>query len=295
MHPRLRTGALFLLLTAIFMFFGWAIGTVFLGDWIQGAIVFIGMAAAMNAVAYFLSDRIVLWSYRAKIVSESEAPDLYRVVRRVAAMHQLPMPRVAIIPSATPNAMATGRNREHAVVAATEGLLRMLDERELMGVLAHELAHVRDRDILVMSVAATLAGALSFLARIFWWNLWMGGSRSSRDRNGLIYLVAIAGAILAPLAALLVRLAISRSREYKADYVGAKTIGAPDALADALGKIDYANRMRPMTFGSPAASGLFITNPYPSRSLFTRMFSTHPPIAERIQKLRLLELGQDTY
>jgi len=290
----LRTAGLFLLLTAIFVVFGWAIGSVFFSSWIQGALLFVGFAAIMNTVTYFLSDRIVLWSYRARIVSEAQAPVLYRVVRRVASMHKLPMPRVALIPSATPNAMATGRNPENAVVAATEGLMRTLDERELTGVIAHEMAHVRNRDILVMSVAATLAGALSFFARIFLWNLWLGGSRGSRDTNALIYLVALVGAILAPFAALLVQLAISRSREYKGDYVGATTVGAPDALADALEKLEYANRARPMTFGNPAASSLFITNPY-APGLLTRMFSTHPPIRERVRKLRLLARGQDTY
>lgn len=293
MNPGLRTAALFLLLTAIFVVFGWAIGSVFFANWIGGVATFLVLAAAMNAIAYFLSDRIVLWSYQARIVSESEAPDLYRVVRRVAALHNMPMPKVALIPSATPNAMATGRNPHRAVVAATEGLLRIVDERELTGVIAHEMAHVRDRDILVMSVAATLAGALSFLSRIFWYNIWFGGVRS-RDSPVWVYVIALAGLIVAPIAALLVQLAISRSREYKADYVGARTIGAPDALADALQKLEYANRQRPMTLGSPAASGLWITNPYP-RGTFVRMFSTHPPIGERIEKLRLLARGQDTY
>ncbi len=290
----MRTAALFLMLTAIFIVFGWAIGSAFLGNWIVGAGIFLVLAGAMNAVAYFLSDRIVLWSYRARLVSESEAPDLYRVVRRVSALHNMPMPRVAIIPSATPNAMATGRNPHRAVVAATEGLLRILDEREVTGVIAHEMAHVRDRDILVMSAAATLAGALSFLGRVFWYNLWFGGGGRSRDSSALVYAIALVGLIIAPIAALLVQLAISRSREYKADYVGARTIGSPDALADALEKLEEANRARPMTFGSPAASGLFITNPYP-HGTFVRMFSTHPPIGERIQKLRLLARGQDTY
>ena len=294
MKAGLRTAALFLLLTGIFLVFGWAIGSVFLGNWITGAVVFIAFAGLMNAVAYFFSDRIILWSFRAKIVTESEAPGLYRVVRRVAMMHNLPMPRVAIIPSATPNAMATGRNPEHAVVAATAGLMQTLDERELTGVIAHEMAHVRDRDILVMSAAATIAGALSFLARMFWWNMWLGGSRGNRNSSGLVVIVALLGLIIAPIAALLIQFAISRSREYKADYVGATTLAAPDALADALEKLDRANRARPMTLGSPASSGLFITNPYPAGT-FTRMFSTHPPMGERIRKLRLLARGQDTY
>src|SRR2546429_726733 len=293
MGAYLRTFALFVLLTGIFVVFGWAIGTVWLGNAVGGVLTFLLLAGAMNAIAYFASDRIVLWSYRAKLVTEAEAPGLYRIVRQVTQQANLPMPKVAIIPTQTPNAMATGRNPQHAVVAVTQGILSLLSEDELRGVLAHEVSHVRNRDILVMSVAATLAGAISFMARFFGWNMMFGGSRS-RDSNGLTVVIALVGMILAPIAALLVQLAISRSREYKADYSGAKTIGQPLALASALEKLEVANRRRPIAFGSPASQSLFIVNPFHGGA-FVRMFSTHPPIEERIARLRALAQGVDRY
>src|SRR5213593_4652431 len=275
-----RTFALFVLLTGIFVVFGWAIGTVWLGNAVGGVLTFLLLAGAMNAIAYFASDRIVLWSYRAKLVTEAEAPGLYRIVRQVTQQANLPMPKVAIIPTQTPNAMATGRNPQHAVVAVTQGILSLLSEDELRGVLAHEVSHVRNRDILVMSVAATLAGAISFMARMFGWNMLFGGG--SRDRNGNAATL------------ILVQVAISRSREYKADYSGAKTIGQPLALASALEKLEVANRRRPLTFGSPASQSLFIVNPF-AAGAFVRMFSTHPPIQERIARLRALAQGVDQY
>jgi heat shock protein HtpX len=289
----LRIFGLFVLLTAIFVVFGWAIGTVWLGNWASGVLTFLLLAAAMNAISYFASDRIVLWSYRAKLVTEAEAPGVYRLVRQVTQQANLPMPKVAIVPTQTPNAFATGRNPEHAVVAVTEGILRLLSEDELRGVLAHEVSHVRNRDILVMSVAATLAGAISFMARMFWWNSLFGGSRD-RNGNGLATILAFVGMLLAPIAALLVQLAISRSREYKADYTGAKTIGQPLALASALEKLEEANRRRPIGFGSPASQSLFIVNPF-SGGAFVRIFRTHPPIEERVARLRALAQGVDRY
>ena len=292
MGAYLRTFALFGLLTVIFVFFGWFIGSLWLGP-VTGILLFLGLAVAMNVISYFASDRIVLWSYRAKLVSESEAPSLYRIVRQVSQQANLPMPKVAIVPTQTPNAFATGRNPHHAVVAVTEGILTMLTEDELRGVLAHEVSHVRNRDILVMSVAATLAGAISFMARWFGWNMMFGGSRD-RDSNGLTIIIAVVGMILAPIAALLVQLAISRSREYKADYVGAKTIGQPLVLASALEKLEAANRRRPITFGSPASQSLFIVNPFRGGA-FVRIFSTHPPIEERVERLRALAQGVDRY
>src|SRR5437867_816806 len=171
MGAYLRTFALFVLLTSIFVVFGWAIGTVWLGNAVGGIVTFLLLAGAMNAIAYFASARIVLWSYRAKLVTEAEAPKLFWIIREVTQQANLPMPKVAIIPTQTPNAMATGRNPQHAVVAVTQGILTLLTEDELRGVLAHEISHVRNRDILVMSVAATLAGAISFMARMFGWNM----------------------------------------------------------------------------------------------------------------------------
>ncbi len=289
----LRTFALFILLTVIFVVFGWAVGGFLGGDPLTSIGLFVAFAAVMNAVAYFASDRIVLWSYRAKLVTEAEAPGLYRIVRQVAQQSNIPMPKVAIVPTQTPNAFATGRNPQHAVVAVTEGILHLLSEDELRGVLAHEVSHVRNRDILVMSVAATIAGAISIIARVFWWNSLFGGSRD-RNGNGAAMILAVVGLILAPIAAALVQLAISRSREYKADYTGATTIGQPLALASALEKLEVANRRRPLTFGSPASQSLFIVNPFQGGA-FVRMFRTHPPVEERIARLRALAQGVNRY
>ena len=294
MGARLRTAGLFLLLTLVFVGFGWIIGTVFFGNWLTTVILFLVFAGIMNAISYFFADRIVLFSYRARPVTEADAPALYRIVQRVAAMNNLPMPRVYLVPSVTPNAFATGRNPRHAVVAVTEGAFRVLNERELTAVIAHEMAHVRDRDILVMSAAATIAGALTLLARWAFWGTLFGGGRRDRGNNGLLVLLGILGVVLVPIAAVLIQLAISRSREYKADYVGAKTIAAPDALADALEQLEYRNRQNPMNLGSPASGSLWIVNPFRGHWL-DGVLSTHPPIAERIRKLRLLAKGQDAY
>jgi len=292
MGAYLRTFALFVLLTVIFVIFGWVIGSLSFGGW-TGVLLFLVFAAIMNAVSYFASDKIVLWSYRAKLVTEAEAPGLYRIVRQVAQQANIPMPKVAMVPTQTPNAFATGRNPEHAVVAVTEGLLHTLSEDELRGVLAHEVSHVRNRDILVMSVAATLAGAISFMARMFGWNMMFGGSRN-REGNWITMVLALVGMILAPIAAFLVQAAISRNREYKADYLGAKTIGQPLALASALEKLEIANRRRPITFGNPASQSLFIVNPF-AGGAFVRMFRTHPPLQERVARLRALAQGIDNY
>ncbi len=292
MNPSLRTGALFLVLTAIFVGFGWVIGSVFFGDWVLMVALFLFVAVAMNAIAYFFADKIVLMTYRARIVTEAEAPMLYRIVRRVATMSSLPMPRVAIVPSPTPNAFATGRNPKNAVVAVTEGMFRVLEERELTGVIAHELSHIKDRDILVMSIAATIAGALTLLARVAFWSTLFG--RGRRDVPPWLYLFAILGLILVPIGVIALQMTISRSREYKADHVGAKTLGAPDALADALEQLEYRNRQNPMAFGSPTSASLWIVNPFQGGA-FVRMFSSHPPIEERVKKLRQLAKGVDTY
>jgi len=284
MAASLRLIGLFLLLIAIFVAIGWLLGTFFIGNWIVGALIFLILAALLNAVSYFFSSKIVLWSYRARIVSEKEAPRLHKIVRKVSSMAGLPMPQVAIVPTHTPNAFATGRNPRNAVVAATEGILTTLNDDELLGVMAHEMAHIKDRDILVMSVAATIAGAIAFMARSFWFSSMFGGRRNRG--NELILLIV---AITAPIAALLIQLAISRSREYKADRVGALTIHKPNALADALLKLEAANRRRPIDRGNPASSSLFIVNPFGGGS-FIRLFSTHPPIEERVRRLRQLAL-----
>jgi len=289
-----RLFLMFTVLTAIFVVFGWAIGAIWFGEaWLTGVIMFLILAAAMNLFAYFASHKIVLWSYRARIVTEAEAPKLHRIVREVSQMANLPMPKVAIVPSQTPNAFATGRNPRHAVVAVTEGIMNLLTEEELRGVIAHEVSHVGNRDILVMSVAATIAGAISFMARMFFWNMLFGGTRN-RNGNALVLVLAMIGMVLAPIAALLVQLAISRSREYKADYIGAKSSGQPLALASALEKLEVANRRRPIMFGSPTSQGLFIVNPFAANA-FTRLFRSHPPIRERVARLRALAQGVDRY
>jgi heat shock protein HtpX len=276
-----RMLALFGALTLIFVVIGYVIGAFFFNDWILGSVVFLIFAGVMNFVSYFWSDKIVLWSYRAKIVSRAEQPRLYDIVNKVCLKGNLPMPKLAIVATKTPNAFATGRNKDRAVVAATEGILSLLSDDELEGVLAHEMAHVKDRDILLMSVAATIAGAISFAARMALWSSLMG--RRGNSNTLLLLLVAVT----APIAALLLRLAISRSREYKADKEGALMIQRPLALARALEKLEEGNRRRPMNRGSPATSSLFIVNPFRGGSLVT-LFMTHPPIAARVRRLEAL-------
>ncbi|MBI0584789.1 MAG: zinc metalloprotease HtpX [Methanomassiliicoccus sp.] len=277
---------MFGVLTAIFVAIGWAVGTFFFGNWVMGAIVFLILAGVMNFVSYFFSSKIVLRSYRAKVVNEAEAPRLYRIVRQISTTSGLPMPTVAIVPSMNPNAFATGRNPQNATVAATEGILQLLNDDELTGVLAHEMAHVKNRDMLVMTVAATLAGAISFAARSFMWGSLFGGG--DRDNGNLIIMLIIA--ITAPIAAMLVQLAVSRSREYHADYEGAMMIGRPMSLANALRKLEAGNKARPMQMGNPSSSSLFIVNPF-TRGGLSSLFSTHPPMAERIRRLEDLAGG----
>ncbi len=283
MHSTLRTMGLFAMLTLLFVGIGWLLGTFFMEEnWILGSSIFLVLAAAMNLISYFLSDKIVLWSYKAKIVTEAQAPRPYNIVKKICLKGDLPMPRVAIVPSQNPNAFATGRNKNNAVVAVTEGILTLLSDDELEGVLAHEMAHVKNRDILVMSVAATIAGAISFAARMFWWNAMFSRGRS--NDNAIILLVV---AITAPIAALLLQLAISRNREYKADREGALMIQRPKALARALAKLEEGNRRRPIERGNPATSSLFIVNPFRGSGLVS-LFMTHPPIKTRIRKLEQL-------
>jgi len=273
--------ALFGALTLIFVVIGYVIGAFFFNDWILGSVIFLIFAGLMNFVTYFWSDKIVLWSYRAKIVSRAEQPRLHNIVNKVCLKGNLPMPKLAIVATQTPNAFATGRNKDRAVVAATEGILSLLSDDELEGVLAHEMAHVKNRDILLMSVAATIAGAISFAARMALWSSLFG-----RRGNGNVLLLLLV-AITAPIAALLLRLAISRNREYKADKEGALMIQRPLALARALEKLEEGNRRRPMNRGSPATSSLFIVNPFRGGSLVT-LFMTHPPVAARVRRLEAL-------
>ena len=275
----LRTTVLLAALTALFLVIGGAIG----GN--QGLFVAFIFALLMNFASYWFSDKIVLSMYRAREVSLQEAPDLYRLVQRLAQRAGIPMPRVYIIPSDAPNAFATGRNPQHGAVAVTEGILRMLDTDELAGVLAHELGHIRNRDTLIMTVAATLAGAITMLAHMAQWGAIFGfGRRDDEDSGGGGMLGLLFMAILAPIAATLIQLAISRGREYFADTTGAAVAGSPSGLARALEKLHYASQRLPMD-ANPATAHLFIVNPLTGGSL-VNLFSTHPPIEERIRRLR---------
>ncbi|MEM0449660.1 MAG: zinc metalloprotease HtpX [Methanomassiliicoccales archaeon] len=284
-----RTTFMFLFMFGLFAAVGWIVGTYFIGNWVVGALVFLIIAGLINFISYFFSSKIVLFTYRAKIVDELEAPRLYRIVRNVAQKANMPMPKVAIIPSQTPNAFATGRNPKNATVAATQGILDLLNDNELEGVMAHEMAHVRNRDVLVMTIAATLAGAISFAAR---WALY-GAMFGGRDQNSGNVILLLILAITAPIAAILIQLAISRSREFGADEDGALIIGRPLYLASALKKLEEGNRRRPMQMGNPTTSSLFIVNPFRGGS-FVRLFMTHPPIEMRIERLKKMaaDMGQ---
>lgn len=283
--PRARTGILFAAIIALFVVVGGVLGAYLFGSFLGGLVVALGFSLVLNLVSYFACDRFVLWANRATVVTEADAPRLGRIVRDLAPQFGLVNPRLALIPTQTPNAFATGRDERHAVVAVTEGLLRLLNDRELTGVLAHEMAHVKDRDVLVMTFAATLAGAISYAAQMVFFSAVYGGG----NRNGSNALVILVAAITAPIAAMLIQLAISRSRESRADQVGAQTTGDPGALADALQKLEYWNGRRPMPFGSPASSSLYIVNPFRGSS-FAGLFSTHPPIEERIRALRAMKV-----
>jgi heat shock protein HtpX len=248
----------------------------------NGMLIALVMAGFMNLLSYWFSDKIVLAMYRAKPVTEKEAPRLYSIVRRLVEKKGMPMPKVYIIPQEAPNAFATGRNPEHAVVAATAGILRMLNEDELEGVMAHELMHVANRDTLISTIAATLAGALSYLAHMAQWGAMLGGGRRDDNRGGMIGTLLLA--IITPIAAMLIQMAISRSREYAADAGAGELCGRPLSLAKALHKLDQQARAIPMTSGTPATASLFIVNPFRGGGLVS-LFSTHPPMEKRIQKL----------
>ncbi len=279
MMSGLKTAGLFTVMVGIFMLLGLLIGAAF-GSTYLGMGFFLAIALAINLVSYFYSDKLVLRRYKVKLVSRKEAPQLYKVVQNLTVKTGMDMPKIGIIPSNTPNAFATGR--KEAVVCATKGLVDMLDHEELEGVLAHELAHIRDKDMFIMTLAATITGAIAFAARSVWWSMLFG--RGGRNNQNMLLLVL--AAITAPIAAALIRLAISRSREYKADTEAALTTGKPKALANALQKLRYYNNKRPIKNASPTTSNLFIVAPIASRDLLTRMLSTHPPIEDRVKNLK---------
>jgi heat shock protein HtpX len=240
----------------------------------------------MNFFSYWFSDRIVLAMYRAQPIDEAQAPRLYAMVRRLTTRAGIPLPRVYLIRTDTPNAFATGRNPDHAAVAVTEGIMRLLDDEELEGVLAHELAHVTNRDVLISTVAATLAGAITYLAHMAQWAAFFGGGRQDDDERGGNPIALLLMAVLAPLAAMLVQFAVSRSREFHADATGARLAGRPWGLAKALEKLHMAQQVTPMD-ANPATAHLFIVNPLSGRTMMT-LFSTHPPLEERIARLRAM-------
>ncbi len=281
---RTKAAILFAVIIALFVAVGGLVGEFVFGSWIAGLVVALGISLVLNLVSYVWCDKIVLWSTKARIVTPQEAPRLARIVGELAPQFHLVAPRLAIVPSPTPNAFATGRDERHAIVAATEGILPLLTDRELKGVLAHELAHIRDRDVLLMTFAATLAGAIAYASQIVFFSMLFGGGNSRSNVNPIVLLIAI---VTAPIAAMLVQLAISRSREYRADEVGAWTLGDPEALASALQKLESANQRRPINVGSPAQASLYIVNPFRGASV-TRLFSTHPPTADRIKRLRAM-------
>jgi len=279
MMNRFKTTLLLTCLTLLMVAMGSAIG----GS--TGMVFAFLMACVMNFFSYWFSDKIVLKMYGAREVGEADHPAFHALVRRLAIQAGLPMPRVYIIPSESPNAFATGRNPEHAAVAATEGILRILSQEELEGVMAHELAHVKNRDILVSTIAATFAGAISMLGSMLQWGAILGGGRSSEDGEGAGGLLgSLALAIIAPIAAMLVQMAVSRSREYLADETGARICGQPQALANALRKLHTAAHIMPMTEARPASAHLFIVNPLTGGGL-AALFSTHPPMEERVARL----------
>jgi heat shock protein HtpX len=278
-----KTAFFLTILTLLFVAVGGMIGGR------SGMMVAFIFALGLNFVTYWFSDKIVLAMYRARPVTEAEAPELVGVVRHLAQLSNIPMPKVYIIPSQTPNAFATGRSPKHAAVAATEGILRLLDREELLGVMAHELAHVRNRDVLIGTVAAAIAGAIYMLADMARWAMLWGGARGDRNRSsGAIQLVLLlVVAIVAPIAAMMVQMAISRAREYQADESGARMSRKPLALASALRKIHAAALRLPMEGANPATAHLFIVNPLTAEGLL-HLFSTHPPLERRIEILERL-------
>jgi len=279
MTSHLKTALLLGLLTAIILLLGQALGGR------GGLVIALVLALVMNFVSYWYSDKIVLSMYRAQPLGPTDAPWLHAMVAELAQNAGIPKPRICLIPQDAPNAFATGRNPQNAVVAVTQGIMQVLSPEELRGVLAHEIAHIANRDILIQSVAAVLAAAIMSIAHMLQWGALFGmGRRNDEEGGGGGALGAIALAIIAPMAAMLIQMAISRSREYLADETGARVSGRPLDLANALGRLDAASRQIPM-HGNPVAENLFIVNPF-SGADAANLFSTHPPIHDRIARLR---------
>ncbi|MGK9368818.1 zinc metalloprotease HtpX [Melioribacter sp. Ez-97] len=278
-----KTAALMAVMMALFLLVGNLLG----GQ--TGMTIAFVFSLLLNFGSYWFSDKIVLSMYRAKEVTRAEYPVLYRIVENLASKANLPMPKVYVIDSQTPNAFATGRNPEHSAVAVTTGIMNILSEDELEGVIAHELTHIKNRDILVGTIAATLVGTITLIARMAGWAAMFGGSRSD-DRDGNIF-YELALIIIAPIAAMLIQLAISRSREFMADEGGALVSGNPMGLASALDKLSRANEVIPMRTAKESTAHMFIVSPLTGKS-FAKLFSTHPPIEERIKRLKEIADGR---
>ncbi len=280
----LKTTFLLTCLTLILVAMGSAIGGR------SGMIIAFLIAGGMNFFSYWYSDKIVLKMYKAREISEPENQPLFNMVSRLARQANMPMPKVYIIPSDGPNAFATGRNPANAAVAATEGIMRLLSDEELEGVMAHELAHVQNRDTLIGSIAATFAGAIAMLGNMLQWAAIFGGGNNDEEDGGNMF-GSLAIAFIAPMAAMLIQMAVSRSREYLADASGARICGKPMALANALRKLQMGAQAVPMTEATPATSHMFIVNPLTGGSML-KLFSTHPPMEERVARLELMASGQ---
>ena len=278
MGNQVRTTILLAVMTALILWIGQIMGGR------QGMTIALLLAAGMNFFSYWYSDKIVLKMYRAQEVDRTQAPELYEIVQTLSGKAGLPMPKIFVVPSEAPNAFATGRNPEHAVVAVTQGLLKIMDHDEVSGVLAHELAHVKNRDILVGSIAATMAGAIMVLASMARWSAIFGWGGRSDEEGGGGAIGLIAMSILAPLAAMIIQMAISRSREYLADSSGSRFAGSSEGLARALEKLGRFSKKLPM-HAHPSTAHMFIVNPLSGKSLMS-LFSTHPPLEERIARLR---------
>jgi heat shock protein HtpX len=280
----MRTTILLAAMTALLIVIGYFFG----GQ--QGMIIAFGLAVVMNFTSYWFSDKIVLGMYRGRQLQETDAPELFAMIRRLTQRAGIPMPKIYRLPSNSPNAFATGRDPQHAAIAVTDGIVQILGEAELEGVIAHELSHVRNRDILIGSVAATMAGAIMILANMARWGAMFGGfGGGSRDRGGGNVFVLLLTAIVAPIAAMLIQLAISRSREYEADRTAARLVGSGEGLARALERLETASKQKLLP-ANPATAHMFIVNPLSGKSL-AALFSTHPPIAERVKRLRALRIA----
>ncbi len=279
MLNRLKTAALLAFLTGLFLTVGQLLGGTF------GLIIAVAAAVLLNFGAFWFSDKIILRMYKAREVSDADSPELYRMVRTLADRAEIPMPKVYVIPEAAPNAFATGRNPKNAAVAVTDGLAAMLTKDELFGVLAHEIGHIKNRDTLIMTIAGAIGGAIGFIAEMAFWSAIFGGSD---DEEGSNPVGGLLGIILAPFAAMLIQMAISRSREFIADERGAELSGNPLALASALRKIEGWSARVPMKSGTPATSHLFIINPLAGGAL-RGLFSTHPATSKRIELLEAMD------